>query len=552
MQHNKLKIGLFLDNELVSAWKYHAIERLLKSDFCEFVLSIFCADKSVASNNNSIAYHWFDRLDRFIFHPKPDAFAKKNIRTLINSYPQLTIKPISKDEFISFNVEDLANIRAAKVDIFIKFGFGVLHKSIDKFSKYGVWCIFHSDESELKAGHAGFGKYSDHTRETKASLNILSTEEGPELTLENTSYRTNPYSPTLNRHHYYWQSSFFLFRQIQKLYQLGEQVFFYMHKKKQQPIETDTTRLLVSADNVQCLYLLTCFIKRLAYRVFQRLFYQDHWFLLYQLGSTDKLLIEEFKVMMPPKNKLWADPHLVFENNRYYIFLEELEYVNNKGYLSVIEMDLKGNYKAPVKIIETPQHLSYPFIFKVEGNYYMIPESQENKQIDLYQCRSFPYQWEFKKTLMKNVRAADSTLIFYNKKWWLFTAIAVSSEFTEYNEYSFDSELFLFYADDFCTDQWQAHPLNPIVSDVKNARPAGKLFYKNNKLYRPAQDCSVIYGYATNFNEISILSETDYKEESISSITPDWHESIKGTHTYSQEGELTIIDAFHYRSKYFF
>ena len=47
----------------------------------------------------------------------------------------------------------------------------------------------------------------------------------------------------------------------------------------------------------------------------------------------------------------------------------ELIYKSNKGHISVIEMDEKGNYGTPVKVIDRPYHLSYPFIFKHKENY---------------------------------------------------------------------------------------------------------------------------------------------------------------------------------------
>ena len=83
---------------------------------------------------------------------------------------------------------------------------------------------------------------------------------------------------------------------------------------------------------------------------------------------------------------------------------------------------------------------------------------------------------------------------------------------------SFD-ELFLFYADELLTNHWKPHPKNPVVSDVKSARPAGSLFFYNNKLYRPSQDCSFRYGYATVINEII---EMNPEAERISGYTREY------------------------------
>ncbi len=39
----------------------------------------------------------------------------------------------------------------------------------------------------------------------------------------------------------------------------------------------------------------------------------------------------------------------------------------NKGHISVIRMDEQGVYSEPVKVLERPYHLSYPFVFEWEG-----------------------------------------------------------------------------------------------------------------------------------------------------------------------------------------
>jgi len=40
-------------------------------------------------------------------------------------------------------------------------------------------------------------------------------------------------------------------------------------------------------------------------------------------------------------------------------------------------------------------------------------------------------------------------------------------------------ELFIFYADDIHSNNWNAHSMNPVVSNVNKARPAGKIFEHN-------------------------------------------------------------------------
>jgi hypothetical protein len=168
----------------------------------------------------------------------------------------------------------------------------------------------------------------------------------------------------------------------------------------------------------------------------------------------------------------------------------------------------------------------------------MVPESRANRTINLYECVEFPYKWNFKKCLMENVSAVDTTLIQYANKWWLFTAMAENEAGAP------NVELFLFYTDDLFEGKWKAHLQNPIISDVKSARPAGSLFIKDGKLFRPSQDCSKAYGYGFDLNEIMVLSETEYREKKVLSVRPDWDKNILATHTFAKQGNLTVIDAF--------
>ena len=170
---------------------------------------------------------------------------------------------------------------------------------------------------------------------------------------------------------------------------------------------------------------------------------------------------------------------------------------------------------------------------------YLIAETAENRTIEVYKCKNFPDDWEFECKLMENVFAYDATLFEHNDMWWLFANIR------EHECASTWDELCLFSSDDPLSDDWQPHPMNPIVSDVRSARPAGKLFHKDGRIYRPSQNSSFRYGYALNFSEILELTKTTYKERVVECLEPDWDPSILGLHTFSASGELTVVDAIH-------
>jgi len=136
--------------------------------------------------------------------------------------------------------------------------------------------------------------------------------------------------------------------------------------------------------------------------------------------------------------------------------------------------------------------------------------------------------------LMEDVYAVDTTLLNHGGRWWLF-----ANMLTEKGASSWD-ELYLFSSDDPLSKDWAPHPLNPIISDARLARPAGPFFTLDGKLYRPSQDSSRRYGYAVNLNRVDVLTESNYAETCVEKILP--QSGFLTTHTYSRAGGWVFTD----------
>lgn len=290
---------------------------------------------------------------------------------------------------------------------------------------------------------------------------------------------------------------------------------------------------------------LLAFIKKTAYE----LFFIEQWQLRYKFTKDGEpfsaAAFGTYQKLIPPKDRFWADPFIVEDNGKYYVFIEELEYRDAKGYISVMEIEEGNSRKVKSqKILEKPYHLSYPFIFKLNGNYYMIPETSGNKTIDLYQCEAFPYQWRFWGSLMENVIAADTTILFREGKYWMFTNIQPEQGVAA------NEQLHIFYSDSLLSNTWTPHHANPVISDVSNARPAGNIFEYEGSLYRPSQDCAVRYGWGMSINKILKLNENEYIEENIAHVAPTWEKDLLATHTYNRQGKLSVIDVLAKRRRF--
>ncbi len=272
-------------------------------------------------------------------------------------------------------------------------------------------------------------------------------------------------------------------------------------------------------------------------------FFIKQWILLTAKGlKNDPPSWSNFTPLAPPSDRIWADPFIWMQEGNYFIFYEERFYSSRRGHIACLTLDQNMNPIDNCVVLKRPYHLSYPFMFEYQQQIYMIPETEQNHAVELYRCTHFPEQWEFVKPLLTNIKAVDGTLLEAYGKWWLFTTVRVG-------RFPWDN-LYLFYADHPLADRWTPHPRNPIVKDIRFARPAGRVFLRNGDLIRPSQDCSVRYGHAINFNRICVLTESDYAEVCEGSLKPPASGNILATHTWNQSGDLTTIDALLHKPKY--
>lgn len=253
--------------------------------------------------------------------------------------------------------------------------------------------------------------------------------------------------------------------------------------------------------------------------------------------SFHDLDFSSFRKIYPPEDVYWADPFPVLHEGAMYLFVEEFgAKPNHKGKIACLELNKQWEVVSHAIILEREYHLSYPFVFRYEGSFFMIPESSQNQTIQLFRSRKFPYEWELEEILMDNVEATDSTILLYNNSWWLFTTMK------DGQGTSTQDELFIFYSDRLIGGTWTPHPQNPVVSDVRAARPAGRIFKDGDQLIRPSQDGSFYYGYGLNLFKITVLTKQEYREELLQRFSPDWDPSLLKLHTYNTMAGISVID----------
>lgn len=70
---------------------------------------------------------------------------------------------------------------------------------------------------------------------------------------------------------------------------------------------------------------------------------------------------------------------------------------------------------------QADHHLSFPFIFKYENEFYMMPEYSEGNELPLLKAIHFPDKWEKIESLMIGKRVVDSSLLNYKGDNYLVT-----------------------------------------------------------------------------------------------------------------------------------
>lgn len=287
-------------------------------------------------------------------------------------------------------------------------------------------------------------------------------------------------------------------------------------------------------------------LRSLILHLWKKVYYKRQWFLLIQLNENiQHQFVNSFIKLLPPKDKFWADPFAVpLNDNKVGVFYEELKMSEDKGYLAYGEYQ-NGKFEEKGKVLELDYHLSFPFIFNYQDKLYMIPESMQSNSIQLWECESFPLKWKHKMNLFDNIKAVDTVIEKIKDKWWLFCTMKSAPD-TSGNE-----DLYVFYSDNPFSNNWAPHPKNPVISDARLGRNAGKLEIHDGKIYRYGQYSGEVYGKALAKSEITLINENEYQERLLEVIYPDPKHNISHIHTYNRVENVAVSDGLRNVKRFF-
>ena len=540
-----VRVGLLLDSLTQPRWVFNIINDIQSSDIAELCLIIKNEAtgpppqgrlKSYWKNRDYLLYSFYNRLDQRIPLTQENAFEETDLQQVVSDVPVLGVMPIMKKFSDWFPPEAIEKIRSYDLDVAISHGFRILRGDALRIAKHGVWSYHHADNLVNRGGPPGFWEVLEGSPISGAVLQVLSEDLDNGQVIDRSWMRTSDrFSVKGSKNKLYWRASSFVMRKLRELYENGKV------SSEGNLFRPYYNRLHKMPTNAQLLPKLCKLSLSYAAAQIRHKFFFDQWTLAYRFRTSvddPNNSFYRFNHLIPPKDKFWADPFAVKHEGKYLVFFEEFVYKEDKAHISVMEVSKSGAGE-PRPVLKRDYHLSYPFMFEWQDRYFMIPETAANRTVEVYRCESFPDEWKLEMVLFKDVAARDATLLEIDGRWWMFVAIADTDS---------SDELYLFYSDS-PFGPWKPHQRNPVKSDVRNSRPAGRPFYWNGDLYRPAQDSSRRYGYAMRINKVVRLTPNEFLEEEVAQVLPQWRKDLRGTHTLNICEDLTVIDCLIHRKR---
>jgi hypothetical protein len=526
----RLRVGILLDSLVVARWRELVISQVAGAPFCELLLFVPPGARSAALEHRTRSelargglFRLYERADRAWFRAATDAFAP------------VAISPADLGSRLLDS--EVATISSEGLDVLLDLGAGA-PASYGSCARFGVWWFHQGDPCRQQDGPPFFRELFEPDPISVTAL-MASTEDGERI-IYRSAAATDQVSLHRNRSATYWKTAPFALRRLVDLHERGwdyirSQPVYEERPARQRRDSTPPT-------NGEMVRFLGRLARRMLRRRFRRLVYEDGWFIAYRRRDrppgTERGTVS-FRKVPSPRQRLFADPCIVQHGDRHYVFFEELRH--GKGVITYLEIDDRGQRSAPRLALERDWHLAYPFLHREQDTMYMLLATRRKRAVELYRASEFPGEWALEKVLFDGLKASDATLLRHGSRIWLFVAVGVDAETPV-------DELFLFSSDSVL-GQWDPHPMNPIVSDVRFARPAGRIFSHEGHLIRPAQDCSEGYGRRVTLNRIDVLDEAEYRDVPIGSIEPDLSAGTLGTHTYNADGMYEVIDGYRAQPK---
>ncbi len=536
-----MKIALIVGNiEQLPNWKIRIIYGIMQD--ANFDLSfVFNAKKEVDTitgfrfQKNSLGTLLLQLqklVERKLFFREVKIQETENSIAYLKQISSLKINIKIKNQY-DIEPEHSNFIKSLELDLLLNLESNETSGSIINYSKYGVWTLRYVDAKMQRVGPIGFWEILFKEPSVGVSLQRHTIHPEESYIIDKANF---------NRH---WSVVKTEAMVLEATVSLVLKNLRKLSLEKSIPTLYKYDSFTYKAPN---LYFSAKYIYSFYFYLSNRLFKNcltyfkgiryDCWTLFIGEGNFLEAKPTDMKPVELPKNEFWADPFFFTYLDTKYVFFENYSYKTKRGKISCgILKDEKVINVVDVLVLD--YHLSFPFIFEEDGSIYLMPETSENKRLEIYRCTDFPTVWELFSTAFEGEAVADTVLFndTQNQKWLFMNKRIVPST-------SMENELYIYKIDSLKLTDIQPHSQNPVIIDCRSARNAGPIFEHKGRLFRPSQrNVDGIYGRALNINKIEKLTLDDYIEKSVGIFKPDFNNDLVGMHHLHQFDGNFVIDA---------
>lgn len=239
-----------------------------------------------------------------------------------------------------------------------------------------------------------------------------------------------------------------------------------------------------------------------------------------------------YSVIENPDGYWLADSLIYSCDEGVFLFVEAFDKHDNIGKLAVLKYN--GKEFSDFKIImEKEYHLSYPYVFKFNNEYYMIPETSANNSIEIYKSYNFPYDWKKEKELLKG-KYVDTTVFEFENKFIL---------------YSYDILNHMLITGELNMTNLEIINIETKLDKLYQLRAGGNVYQKNGKYYRAIQNNEFFYGQKLDIincfdnNKVGNLNPVE--------ISNNKNIVYRRLHTYSKSDNFEAVDLSDFRFNIF-
>ena len=462
-----------------------------------------------------------------------DHYRSCDLAKVIDQVVEITPIVSKSGHVYRFSDEDVAKVKDLNLDLLIRCGSGILSGGILRASRLGIVSFHHGDNKVNRGSPAGFWECYYRAPKTGFIIQRLTEELDAGEVLVRGYFGTRLYY-SLNQAHVYKKA-------LTHLKSLLKQVASTGSLPPAERAPAPYSNMLFRAPSLAQCIVYGC---KLLTRVFIKaivsiLRLRERWGISVLAAKWDGAVLWRSTEAAVPRGRFWADPFLCTRDGKTFCFVEDFVYKTGKAHITALEINGTKIVERGIALSE-PFHLSFPYLFKHQGELYMCPEAHGSGQVRVYRCTEFPLQWKLEKIIMEDVSAVDTILFHRGGKWWMLTSI------DESGTRDYCSELFLFSSNSPLGTNWIPHRQNPIRIDSCGGRNAG-LIIEGDKIFRLAQ-CQGFdrYGHSLVVHEIKEVSDSRYVEERVAKISPNFRKGLLGTHHLSTDGKTIVIDHVSY------